>query len=69
MMTLRDVAINSDLDDVEHYEIATYRTLIAGARQMQHPQVVNLLAGILLQEEQTAKVLEGLAPSLIQKAL
>jgi ferritin-like metal-binding protein YciE len=36
---------------------------------MQHPQVVSLLAGILLQEEQTAKVLEGLAPSLIQKAL
>jgi ferritin-like metal-binding protein YciE len=53
----------------EHYEIASYRGLIASARGMSQPEIVSLLEQNLWQEEQTAQKLEQSAPQLVQHAL
>ena len=55
---------------VEHFEIACYRGLVTGAQQMgQDEEVVDLLQQNLLQEEETAQMVEQSAPQLLQKAM
>lgn len=65
---LADLAINGSCSKVEHFEIATYRGLIAGAQAMGQTEVVRLLSQNLEQEENTAQTLEAGMPSLLQKA-
>jgi ferritin-like metal-binding protein YciE len=68
---LRDCAINAAVIKVEHLEIASYRSLLAGARLMMGPSVVvdDLLQTNLRQEEETARTAEQSAPELLQKAV
>lgn len=66
---LRDCLIGSSVTKNEHYEIASYRGLIEGARLMGQDQVVTLLQQNLQQEEKTAQLLESNAPKLLQKAM
>ncbi len=66
---LRDCLIGSSAAKNEHYEIASYRGLIEGARLMGQDQVVTLLQQNLQQEEKTAQLLESNAPKLLQKAM
>lgn len=67
--TLADLAIASGSAKVEHYEIASYRSLITGAQQMGQNQIAHMLQQNLQQEEQTALKLEQNAPTLFQKAM
>lgn len=66
---LADLAIVGGCSKVEHYEIAAYRGLIAGAKQMGQTDVVRLLSENLQQEENTAQTLESSMPALLQKAM
>jgi len=66
---IRDCLIGGALAKVEHYEIAGYRGLIVGARQMGNQEVATLLEQNLRQEEQTAAKLEQTAPMLLQQAM
>lgn len=66
--TLADLAIVGGCSKVEHYEIASYRGLIAGAETMGQSDVVSLLTQNLQQEEKTAQLLEQNMPTLLQKA-
>lgn len=66
---LADLAITGGCSKVEHYEIASYRGLIAGAEQMGQTEVVSLLTENLQQEENTAQALEASMPTLLQKAM
>jgi ferritin-like metal-binding protein YciE len=66
---IRDCIINSAQAKVEHYEVATYRTLLVGAQGMGQQDVVKLLKQNLKQEEQTAKKVEASAPELLQQAM
>jgi ferritin-like metal-binding protein YciE len=54
---------------VEHFEIACYRGLVTGAQQMGQDEVVDLLQQNLLQEEETAQMVEQSVPQLLQKAM
>jgi ferritin-like metal-binding protein YciE len=67
--SLRDVAIAGAADRTEHYEVAAYRCLIAGARLMGQQNIVNLLQQNLDQEEQTAQLIESSTPQLLQTAM
>jgi len=66
---LIDLAIAGAQSKVEHYEVASYRGLIEGARQMGQNEVVQLLQQNLQQEEQTAQRVEQSTPQLIQQAM
>jgi ferritin-like metal-binding protein YciE len=66
---LADLAISGGCSKVEHYEIASYRGLIAGAEQMGQTEVVRLLSENLQQEEKTAQTIESSMPALLQKAM
>jgi ferritin-like metal-binding protein YciE len=66
---LADLAINGGCSKVEHYEIAAYRGLIAGAQAMGQTEIVRLLRENLQQEEKTAQTLEASMPTLLEKAL
>ncbi len=66
---LRDCLIGAAATKNEHYEIASYRGLIEGARLMGQDQIVELLQQNLQQEEKTAQLLESSAPELLQKAM
>ena len=65
---LVDLAIAGGSSKVEHYEIASYRSLITGAQQMGQNQIAQLLQQNLQQEEQTAQKIEQNTPTLFQKA-
>ena len=67
--TILDCVINGAAGKVEHYEIAGYRGLIAGAELMGQEQVVALLRENLRQEEQTAQLVEQSEPTLLRKAM
>ena len=67
--TLADLAIVGGCSKVEHYEIASYRGLVAGAKQMGQTEVVRLLSENLQQEENTAQKLETNMPTLLQQAM
>jgi ferritin-like metal-binding protein YciE len=66
---LADLAINGSCSKVEHFEIATYRGLIAGAQMMGQTEVVRLLQENLTQEENTADLLEASMPELLERAM
>jgi len=66
---LADLAINGSCTKVEHYEIASYRGLIAGAEAMGQTEVATLLSANLEQEENTADTLEDGMPALLEKAM
>ncbi len=68
---LRDCMINAAVVKVEHFEIGSYRSLIAGARLImgQSTVVDNLLQTNLRQEEETAQIAEQSTGVLFQKAL
>lgn len=64
-----DCVIAGAAAKVEHYEVASYRGLIEGARIMGQDQVLQLLQKNLQQEEQTAKRVEQNVPQLLQQAM
>ncbi len=66
---LVDLAIAGGCGNVEHYEIANYRMLIAGAEQTGQTEIVKLLTRNLRQEEQTAKLIEQSSPELFKRAV
>ncbi len=66
---LADLAIVGGCSKVEHYEIASYRGLIAGAEMMGQTEIVRLLSENLQQEENTAQTLEASMPELLQNAM
>jgi len=66
---LRDCVIAGAQAKVEHYEVASYRTLVMGAEGMGQEEIAKILKKNLKQEEQTAKKVEASAPELLQKAL
>ena len=67
---IRDTLIADAQAKVEHFEIACYRALIAGAVQMElGDEVVSLLEQNLQQEEHTAQMIEQSIPKLVQKSM
>lgn len=66
---LRDCVIAAAQAKVEHYEVASYRTLLMGAEGMGQADAVKLIKQNLKQEEQTAKKVEQSAPTLLEKAM
>lgn len=66
---LADLAISDSNSKVEHFEIATYRGLIASAQMMGQTEIVQLLQQNLDQEENTAQTLEATMPALLERAL
>jgi ferritin-like metal-binding protein YciE len=69
---LRDCLINAAVIKVEHFEIGSYRSLIAGARLMMGGEsltVYDLLETNLGQEEETVQSAEQSAEKLLQKAM
>ena len=67
---IRDTLIADAQAKVEHFEIACYRALIAGAVQMElGDEVVSLLEQNLQQEEHTAQMIEQSTPQLVQKSM
>ncbi len=66
---LLDCVIAGSASKVEHYEVASYRGLVAGAELMGNQDVLKLLKANLKQEEQTAKLVEESTPKLLQKAM
>ncbi len=66
---IRDCLIGESAEKVEHYEIVSYRGLIASAELMKQPEAVRLLKANLAQEEKTAQALEKHAPQLLKKAM
>jgi ferritin-like metal-binding protein YciE len=67
--SIRDCLIGSAAAKNEHYEIASYRGLVASARSLNHPEIASLLEENLGQEEQTAQKLEQSAPRLLARAM
>lgn len=67
--TLRDCVIAGAQAKVEHYEIASYEGLVAGAELMGQKDVLKLLQQNLRQEEQTAQKVQQSTPKLIQQAM
>lgn len=53
----------------EHYEIASYLSLIDAARAMNQPQVVQLLEQNLRQEEWMAQTVDGISRQLDQQQI
>jgi ferritin-like metal-binding protein YciE len=66
---LRDRTIDNAAAKVEHYEIASYRALIADAALREQKNVELLLKENLHDEEQTAQKLEAMAPLLAHRAM
>ena len=62
---VRDAALIGAAQKVEHYEIASYGTLIAHARLLGHDDAVALLQETLAEEKQTDENLTELAESEI----
>ncbi|AEV99460.1 rubrerythrin family protein [Niastella koreensis] len=59
----RDAGIIAAAQKVEHYEIATYGTLVTLAKTMGENDVAELLAQTLEEEKQTDQTLTGIAES------
>lgn len=58
---VRDAALIGGAQQVEHYEIASYGTLCALARQLGHSQALELLEVSLEEEKATDKKLTQMA--------
>jgi len=65
---VRDCVIAGAAAKVEHYEISSYRGLIASAEVMGQSELVEIFRANLAEEEQTAATIESSATALIQKA-
>ena len=63
----RDVALIIAAQKVEHYEIATYGSLITLAKTMGQKEIANLLGPTLEEEKQTDMVLTTIAESGINQ--
>lgn len=66
---LMDLAILGGASKVEHFEIAGYRSLVAGAQLMGQRDVLNLLQQNLQQEEQTARMVEQTEIQMLQRVM
>jgi ferritin-like metal-binding protein YciE len=66
---IMDLTILGGASKVEHYEISTYRGLVAGAQLMGQRDVLNLLQQNLQQEEQTARMIEQTETQMLQRAM
>ncbi|NTU80969.1 MAG: ferritin-like domain-containing protein [Chloroflexales bacterium] len=64
-----DCMIAGSAAKVEHYEVASYRSLIMAAEGMGQSQITTLLRQNLRQEEQTAQMVEQSTPLLLQQAM
>lgn len=64
-----NTAIISACQKVEHYEIASYRTLIKWAKLLENDDAVGLLEQILAQEENADETLSDLAETCNEEAL
>lgn len=64
-----DLLIAGAQAKVEHFEIACYQGLVTGAQQMGQGQIVDVLKQNLLQEQETARMVEQSTPQLEQKAM
>lgn len=67
--TVADCAIASALAKAEHYEVATYRGLVAAAKEMERDDLVEILLGNLEQEEEAATRAEAAVPDLLRRAM
>ena len=68
-VAVRDAAIIAGAQKVEHYEIASYGSVCAWARQMGHTDALNLLKQTLSEEKQADEKLTTIASSLNVEAL
>jgi len=59
-----DAALIAAAQKVEHYEIASYGTLVAWAQQMGHNEAVDILEETLGEDKQTDEKLTSLAESI-----
>jgi ferritin-like metal-binding protein YciE len=59
----RDVALIIAAQKVEHYEIASYGSLITLAKTLGHTEIVQLLKPVLKQEKETDDILTSIAGS------
>ena len=66
---LRDCLIDAAVIKVEHFEIASYRSMLTGAQLIGQSMIVDLLNANLRQEEETAQIAEQSAEELLQKAM
>ncbi len=66
---VRDLVIDAAVVKVEHYEIASYRNLVVGARLMERSEIEHLLQENLDQEEETARIAESNTETLLRKAI
>ncbi|KIH97691.1 hypothetical protein LP52_17875 [Streptomonospora alba] len=68
---LKDTMVKNALADyaAEHFEIASYRALIEGARHLGEDTVADQLTGILRQEEEMARFLEEKLPAAVRDSL
>ncbi len=66
---LRDCLIDAAVIKVEHFEIASYRSMVTGAQLIGQSMIVDLLNANLQQEEETAQTAEQSAEKLLQKAM
>ncbi len=65
---VRDVMIIAAAQKVEHYEIASYGTVVEWARQMGHDQVVKLLSKTLKEESAANEKLTKIAEQGVNAA-
>jgi ferritin-like metal-binding protein YciE len=64
---VKDAALIAAAQKVEHYEIATYGTLVCWAKQLGLDAAVDLLSEILAEEKETDEKLSGLAEGTINQ--
>ena len=64
-----DAALNTAAHKVEHYEIASYRSLIAQAKVLGYDDIVDLLKDTLTEEEATDEKLKKIQKELYKNAI
>lgn len=65
---VRDCLIAGSILKVEHYEISSYRCLVAAVELMGQQDLLDIFRQNLAEEEQTAGLVEESTPELLQKA-
>ena len=64
-----DAALNTAAHKVEHYEIASYRSLIAQEKVLGYDDIVDLLKDTLTEEEATDEKLKKIQKELYKNAI
>ena len=64
-----DCAIAMAIARAEHYEVASYRGLIAACKEMERDDLIEILLGNLEQEEEMAAKVEHAIPGLLRRAM